>query len=86
MSFSKKVKDELVMHVGSARHCRLAELSAILAFGGQLSESGSHLILKLHTENEAVARKYFTLIKKPLILILKFRLSKIKMAITKIII
>lgn len=64
MSFSKKVKDELVMHVGSARHCRLAELSAILAFGGQLSESGSHLILKLHTENEAVARKYFTLIKK----------------------
>jgi len=64
MSFSKKVKDELVMHVGNARHCRLAELSAILTFGGQLINSGSHLILKLQTENQAVARKYFTLIKK----------------------
>lgn len=64
MSFSKKVKDELVMQVGNARHCMLAELSAILTFGGQLIQSGSRLILKLQTENQAVARKYFTLLKK----------------------
>ncbi|CRZ35179.1 hypothetical protein DFR55_10447 [Herbinix hemicellulosilytica] len=64
MSFSKKVKDELVMQEGSARHCRLAELSAILTFGGQLIKSGDRQILKLQTENQTVARKYFTLIKK----------------------
>lgn len=64
MSFSKKVKDELVMRLGNARHCRLAELSAILTYGGQLLQSKSRLILKLQTENQAVARKYFTLIKK----------------------
>ncbi|HPU62817.1 MAG TPA: DNA-binding protein WhiA [Mobilitalea sp.] len=64
MSFSKKVKDELVMQEGNARHCWLAEISAILTFGGQLVKRGSRLILKLQTENQAVARKYFTLIKK----------------------
>lgn len=64
MSFSKKVKDELAMQVSDARHCRLAELSAILAFGGQLIQNKSHLILKFQTENQVVARKYFTLMKK----------------------
>jgi len=64
MSFSKTVKDELVMREGNARHCRLAELSAILTFGGQLFQNGTRLVLKLQTENQAVARKYFTLIKK----------------------
>lgn len=64
MSFSKKVKEELSMQINDARHCRLAELAAILTYGGQLIENKSHLYLKLQTENSVVARKYFTLIKK----------------------
>ncbi|NLK99595.1 MAG: DNA-binding protein WhiA [Clostridiales bacterium] len=64
MSFSKKVKEELSLQYNEARHCRLAELAAILAYGGQLIDNGSHIFLKLQTENPMVARKYFTLMKK----------------------
>ena len=64
MSFSKNVKEELSLQMSNARHCRLAELAAILTYGGQLIQNRSHLFLKLQTENPVVARKYFTLIKK----------------------
>ncbi|TAH73829.1 MAG: DNA-binding protein WhiA [Anaerolineaceae bacterium] len=64
MSFSKKVKEELSLQISDARHCRLAELAAILTYGGQLIENRSHLFLKLQTESPLVARKCFTLIKK----------------------
>lgn len=61
MSFSGTVKEELAAHMGSARHCQLAELAALLVFNGGICEGG-HLCLP--TENEAVARKCFTLLKK----------------------
>ena len=64
MSFSKSVKEELSLQMSSARHCRLAELAAILTYGGQMVQSRSHQYLRLQTENSVVARKYFTLIKK----------------------
>lgn len=64
MSFSQDVKDELSVQIGDARHCRLAELAAILTFGGQLIQNKSQIILKLQTESLVVARKYFTLIRK----------------------
>ena len=64
MSFSSDVKEELSMQLSSARHCRLAELSAILSYEGHMIRSGSHEYLKLQTENLVVARKYFTLIRK----------------------
>ncbi len=59
MSFSGNVKEELAGHVSPARHCQLAELAALLLFGGGACEGGRHLCLD--TENEAVARKCFTL-------------------------
>ena len=34
MSFSGTVKEELATHIDSSRHCQLAELAAILHFGG----------------------------------------------------
>ena len=34
MSFSGKVKEELATLIGVARHCRVAELAALVAFGG----------------------------------------------------
>lgn len=64
MSFSQDVKDELSKQLNTARHCRLAELAAILSYNGQLGRTGSRVYLRLQTESIAVARKYFTLIKK----------------------
>lgn len=65
MSFSGTVKEELAAHVSSARHCQLAELAALLQYNGGVCDGGRHLCLD--TENEAVARKCFTLLKKHLI-------------------
>lgn len=62
MSFSGTVKEELAAHVSSARHCQLAELAALLQYNGGACDGGRHLCLD--TENEAVARKCFTLLKK----------------------
>ncbi|MBP1753722.1 MAG: hypothetical protein H6Q59_120 [Firmicutes bacterium] len=64
MSFSSDVKEELSLQLSSARHCRLAELSAILSYEGHIIYSGKSFYLKLQTENLVVARKYFTLIRK----------------------
>lgn len=64
MSFSKDVKEELSHQLSSARHCRLAELAAILSCEGRMIGFGSKYNLKLQTENLVVARKYFTLIRK----------------------
>lgn len=64
MSFSKDVKEELSHQINSARHCRLAELAAILSCEGRIIGSDSRYFLKLQTENMLVARKYFTLIRK----------------------
>lgn len=65
MSFSAKIKEELAKHISQARHCQIAELSAILHFCGQygMGSDGS-LTIGFQTENEAVIRKCFTLLKK----------------------
>ena len=62
MSFSGTVKEELAAQISPARHCQLAELAALLHFCGSACEGGKHLCLE--TENEAVAKKCFTLFKK----------------------
>ena len=65
MSFSSRVKDELSRQVYAARHCRIAEMSAVLSLCGRVKISASdHFSIEMHTENVAVARKYFTLLKK----------------------
>jgi len=64
MSFSKEVKEELSSRASDARHCGIAELAAIITYGGQLVRDKAHPYLKLQTESPAVARKCFTLIKK----------------------
>ena len=65
MSFSSEVKQELCGRVGSARHCQLAELAAILHFCGQFGKDAEgHYTIGLQTENEMIVRKCFTLLKK----------------------
>ena len=65
MSFSSKLKEELSRQISPARHCQIAEMAAIISLCGKIiiSEEDRYTI-KIHTENVAVARKYFTLLKK----------------------
>jgi DNA-binding protein WhiA len=64
MSYTAEVKDELARLTPSRRCCRLTELSALLHLEGVLHISGTHR-LSIHTESEnaAVARKIFLLLK-----------------------
>jgi hypothetical protein len=65
MSFSKKIKEELSKQVSPARHCQIAELTAIISLCGTISiNEKEEYFLKIHTENLTVARKYLILIKK----------------------
>ena len=65
MSFSSRVKDELSRQVSPARHCQIAEIAAILSLCGRIQISADdRYCIRIHTENVAVARKYFTLLKK----------------------
>ena len=65
MSFSGEVKEELARHYSSARHCRMAELAAILCFCGQYGrDADGNYLIGFQTENEAARRKGFTLLQK----------------------
>ena len=65
MSFSSNVKEELSRQLSSARHCQIAEIAAIISLCGRIQISEKDwFCIKIHTENAAVARKYFTLLKK----------------------
>lgn len=65
ISFSARVKEELSRQWSMARHCRIAELAAIISMCGRVHiDSREQYSIKIHTENISVARKYFTLVKK----------------------
>ena len=65
MSFSQQVKEELVKQMPAARHCQMAELAAMLSFSGQYGrDREGHYVIGFSLENELVAKKYFTLLKK----------------------
>lgn len=65
MSFSGDVKQELTHQINEARHCMIAEIAALIHMAGSVNvgENGE-MFIKFQIENAAVARKYFTLIKK----------------------
>ncbi len=65
MSFSGDVKEELSKQFNAARHCQIAEIAAIISMCGEvlISEEDRYSV-KIHTENVAVARKCFTILKK----------------------
>lgn len=65
MSFSGEIKEELGIQISSARHCQIAELSALISMcGSVMIDSNNHYAIKIHTENVIVARKCFTLLEK----------------------
>ncbi len=65
MSFSMAVKAELAKQINPARHCRIAEIAAIILFCGKYKYdiiNGGYI--KVCTENLTVAQKYFILLGK----------------------
>ena len=64
MSFSGEVKEELLKQLDTARHCRIAELSAYLLFLSDRNTRGEHDPLSVKSENPALLKKCFTLLKK----------------------
>ena len=65
MSFSGEVKKELCEQISPARHCKLAEISAIIAFCGKIMvDKDQSLILKLQTESTILTKKLFLLMKQ----------------------
>ena len=65
MSFSGKVKEELAGQFSPARHCQVAEMAALLCGCGHVENlPDGNRKLWIQTENEAVARKSFTLLRK----------------------
>lgn len=65
MSFSSEVKEELSAQMDSARHCQIAEITAIISMCGRVSISTrDKVFVKIQTENLYVARKYFSLLRR----------------------
>ena len=63
MSFSSTAKGELCRTELSGECCELSELSALIHTAGSISISGGAFTLRIDTENAAVARRAFLLIK-----------------------
>ena len=62
MSFSGEVKKELYERISPARHCQLAEISAIITFCGKIIvDKEQRIVLKLQTENKSLTKKIFIL-------------------------
>ena len=65
MSFSGEIKEELGGQISTARHCQIAEISALISMcGSVMIDSNNRYAIKIHTENLIVARKCFTLLEK----------------------
>lgn len=60
ISFSMEVKNELVKNIPSQRHCKIAELAVLISSNGVIRDNS----LLFKSDNEKIAQKYFTLLKK----------------------
>ncbi len=62
MSFSTKVKEEIGRHLSRSRHCRIAELLALVLATGEVSFRDGTVELHLKPENELISKKLCLLI------------------------
>ncbi|MBB3113167.1 hypothetical protein FHS18_005270 [Paenibacillus phyllosphaerae] len=63
MSFAAQTKKELTL-IEADPCCEMAELSALIRMNGSVSLSSRKVILDISTENAAIARRIYSLIKK----------------------
>lgn len=64
MSFAAQTKKELTMIENEQTCCARAELAALIRMIGTMQVSGKRILLDISTENAAIARRIFTLIKR----------------------
>lgn len=64
MSFSSEVKEELSRHLGKSRHCQVAELVALIAFDGKMSEPERDSDKISDFENEHLNETFHLLVRK----------------------
>lgn len=65
MSYASNVKEELSRQMPKARHCQIAEMTAIVSLCGHITISEREKYkIRISTENISVARKYFTLLRE----------------------
>ncbi len=64
MSFSSEVRKELIGIMPEARHCMIAELGGLLLMLAKIEETEGKWVLNFQSENEWIARKYFTILNK----------------------
>lgn len=60
MSFSSELKEEMLKHTDSGRHCQLAELAVYINIYGSVLDG----VLTISFDKKALYRKCFTLLKK----------------------
>lgn len=63
MSFAAQTKKELTL-IEAEKCCEKAELSALIRMNGSVQKSGPKIVLDISTENAAIARRIYSLIKK----------------------
>lgn len=63
MSFASETKKELTT-IETSGFCTKAELSALIRMNGSLSFSNRQLVVNIQTENAAIARRIYVLIKR----------------------
>ena len=77
MSYSSDVKYELARVISSGRHCRLAELSALISLLGTVEkEEDDRIALKISYDNATLIRKCFTLLRKTYNIIVDIIINK----------
>ena len=65
MSFSSRVKEELAGKTDGARHCRIAEIAAILALAGQVcAREDGRFEIYVCTDNRYLAKAFFYLARR----------------------
>ena len=57
MSFSGKIKEELAGHLAKARHCNLAELSALVEMTGEFRTGGKWKMCSPYPHGKSASRK-----------------------------
>jgi DNA-binding protein WhiA len=63
VSFAAETKKELTL-IESAECCEISELSALIRMNGAVQLSSQRVVLDISTENAAIARRIYSLIKK----------------------
>ncbi|GIP34268.1 DNA-binding protein WhiA [Paenibacillus sp. J2TS4] len=64
MSFAAETKKELTLIQGDEECCEQAELSALIRMNGAVQLTNQRVVLDISTENAAIARRIYSLMKK----------------------